>query len=47
MFGMERRGHETLDEDIGPNSTAGFAWNHNVVMGWGEEDIRSRLAAAG
>ena len=22
-----------------------FAWNHNVVMGWGEEDIRSRLAA--
>jgi uncharacterized protein YndB with AHSA1/START domain len=22
-----------------------FAWNHNIVMGWGEEDIRSRLAA--
>lgn len=20
-----------------------FAWNHNVVMGWGEEDIRRRL----
>jgi uncharacterized protein YndB with AHSA1/START domain len=20
-----------------------FAWNHNVVMGWGEEGIRSRL----
>lgn len=20
-----------------------FAWNHNIVMGWGEEDIRSRL----
>lgn len=22
-----------------------FAWNHNVVMGWGEQDIRARLAA--
>jgi uncharacterized protein YndB with AHSA1/START domain len=22
-----------------------FAWNHTVVMGWGEEGIRSRLAA--
>jgi hypothetical protein len=21
-----------------------FAWNHNVVMGWGEVDIRARLA---
>ena len=20
-----------------------FAWNHNVVMGWGEEDIKHRL----
>lgn len=20
-----------------------FAWNHNVVMGWGESDIRTRL----
>jgi hypothetical protein len=23
-----------------------FAWNHNIVMGWGEEDIRFRLKAA-
>lgn len=23
-----------------------FAWNHNVVMGWGEEDIRARLQAS-
>jgi uncharacterized protein YndB with AHSA1/START domain len=22
-----------------------FAWNHKVVMGWGEEDIRVRLTA--
>jgi hypothetical protein len=22
-----------------------FAWNHGVVMGWGEQDIRRRLAA--
>ena len=24
-----------------------FAWNHNVVMGWGEEGIRKRLGIAG
>jgi hypothetical protein len=24
-----------------------FAWNHNVVMGWGEEDIRSCLKDSG
>jgi uncharacterized protein YndB with AHSA1/START domain len=24
-----------------------FAWNHGVVMGWGEEDIRKRLGLAG
>jgi uncharacterized protein YndB with AHSA1/START domain len=24
-----------------------FAWNHGVVMGWGEQDIRRRLAAWG
>ncbi len=23
-----------------------FAWNHNVVMGWGEEDLRKRLGIA-
>lgn len=24
-----------------------FAWNHKVVMGWGEEDIRKRLGIPG
>ena len=32
---LERRGHETLDEDIGPNSTAGFCLEPQCCDGLG------------
>ena len=28
---------------LAPVLRPAFAWNHNVVMGWGEADLRKRL----
>jgi hypothetical protein len=30
---------------IAPLARPVFRWNHNVIMGWGEEGLRKRLAA--